>query len=150
MTIRQRFGSSEVREAWAKWLKDARKRWKEEDCWFVTLSFGKNKPYDEAEKLRSRFIGWIERSHCLQSPITAFYIDPKGPMGNRHYHLLMMAEGLGGVNKEQWEKRWGHLAGHGSSCQISQANEMRINYMCNIQNFGAGEIQVRGWLPKAS
>lgn len=121
MAQKEGFNDFEVRKSWASWMKETMKGYDRRDCWFVTLSFHKNMPrqtktsldkferineFVEAEVLVKRYIAWVERSKALRSPVTAFYIDPKGSMGNRHYHVVMMAKGLQNLNKEQWERRW--------------------------------------------
>lgn len=156
--------SPEVRRAWADWFKEKTKKFQPEDCWFATLSFGKNPPgivsfvekklYQndkkdlDAETLRKRFIVWLETEEGFgDGSIGVFWVDPKGSMGNRHYHMIMSVQGLGKVGKDKWASRWSHYAGKGSSAVISQSDDRQIDYMTNDRNLGTGEVKIRGQVP---
>jgi hypothetical protein len=156
-----------TRKAWADWIKDTMQKWNEEDCWALTISLGKGISLSDLrskglvgskdalktlsskiEHLIRRIITWIEDTQNLST--FAFYTIPTGPFGNRHVHIVLMANGLGNVSIKKWQNRLSHVANWycpDSTARLSHADGGWAEYMCSAQNF-VGELKTRGCIPK--
>ena len=135
------------RITWSKWLQEKSEKWCDKDRWAVTLCFDSN-PLDP-ERMYKRWLCCIEQSPSMlaNSNITSFYVLPKGPMGNRHIHGIVLADGLANLDQRVWENNWRILVKYNNlkAASIGKIDTGYYYYMTNKQNLSHSDnVRIRG------